>query len=166
ANDFDEADTLTLLVNDQGNTGSGGPAEDSASIDINVDPVNDAPEITTPAPQQTDENTALVFSTANGNAVSVSDPDSGAGELQVTLSVANGILSLATTSGITFVAGGDGEASMTIRGTADAINTALDGLTYTPDAGYFGDDGLSIAVDDQGNTGAGGPLSDSDSVGI
>lgn len=37
------AEALTLVVNDQGNTGSGGGEDQAQTVDITVDPVNDAP---------------------------------------------------------------------------------------------------------------------------
>ena len=50
---------------------------------------------------------------------------------------------------------------MTFRGTLGAVNLALDGLTYTPGAGYNGITTLTITSDDLGNTGTGGaPLVD------
>ncbi len=43
----------------------------------------------------------------------------------------SGTLTLASTTGLTFTAGGNGQTSMTILGSASAINNALNGLTYT-----------------------------------
>jgi len=53
----------------------------------------------------------------------------------------------------------------TFRGTMAAINTALDGLVYTPDKGYVGSESLTITTNDL-NSGFGVPLVDSDSVSI
>ena len=55
---------------------------------------------------------------------------------------------------------------MTFTGSGAAVNAALDGLSFMPSAGFSGAADLSISVNDQGNTGAGGPLSDSDVVAI
>src|SRR5262249_59935923 len=46
------------------------------------------------------------------------------------------------------------------------INAALAGLNYHPDANFHGTDQLSITINDLGNTGTGGPLSDVDTVDI
>ena len=54
------------------------------------------------------------------------------------LSIADGSLSLADTSGISIVSGANGSSTMTIQGTLSAINAALDGLSYTPAAGDVG----------------------------
>ena len=68
---------------------------------------------------------------------------------------------------LTFTDGdGNGDASMTFRGTVGDINLALDGLVYSPSAGFNGIDTLTIATDDLGNTGDGGPLQDQDTVQI
>src|SRR5262249_22208785 len=78
----------------------------------------------------------------------------------VTIGVGQGTLTLARTAGLTFIAGtGTGNASMTFTGTAAAVNATLAGLQYRPAADFNGTDTLSIAVDDQGNTRAGGPQS-------
>ena len=57
---------------------------------------------------------------------------------------------------------------VTLTGTLAAINTALNGITYTPSATFGGNnESLTITINDQGNTGAvNNPLSDSESVTI
>ena len=70
-------------------------------------------------------------------------------------------------SPLTFTVGdGADDSTMTFTGTVADINTALEGLTYTPNAGYNGVDTLTITTDDQGNTGTGGALQDVDTVNI
>jgi hypothetical protein len=55
---------------------------------------------------------------------------------------------------------------MTYRGTLANLNTAVNGLTYTPSANYSGPDALSITSNDQGSTGSGGALISATTVGI
>ena len=55
---------------------------------------------------------------------------------------------------------------MTFTGTITDINAALDGLTFTPTADWNGTATLTLVTDDQGNTGSGGTLSDTDTVEI
>jgi len=137
----------------------------SATVVVSVSAVNDAPVNQVPGSQTVVQDQPLAFSTANGNAVRVSDVDGGS--LQVTLSAGNGLLTLASTAGLSFSAGdGSGDASMTFSGQQSAINAALNGLRFNPTAGYVGSANLTVATNDQGNTGSGGPLSDSDSVAI
>ena len=157
----------TANVTSNGGTTAFSTATATASIVVNA--VNDAPINTVPGPQTTNEDQAIVFSNANGNAISVSDVDvdEGTGILKITLSITNGLLSLSGISGLTFTTGdGTSDATMTFTGTVAAINTALDGLTYMPTQDYNGPATVQITTDDQGNTGAGGPLTDTDTVNV
>src|SRR5205823_7587740 len=116
------------------------------------------PSNTVPDSQTTPQDTALVFSTANGNVISISDYDAGTAPVEVSLSASNGTLTLATTAGLTFSQGtGTADTDTTFSGTLSAINTALNGLTFTPVAGYRGPGTVGILTNDLGNTGAGGP---------
>ena len=133
---------------------------------ITVSAVNDAPVNMVPGAQATNEDTALVFSVGGGNAISIVD-DAGTNPVQVALTGTNGVITLAGTTGLTFSVGdGTADAAMTFSGTVGAINSALDGLSFAPTANYSGAASLSITTGDQGNTGAGGPLSDADTVAI
>ncbi|HEX5126095.1 MAG TPA: cadherin-like domain-containing protein, partial [Rhodocyclaceae bacterium] len=74
---------------------------------------------------------------------------------------------LASATGLSFSTGtGSADVSMSFTGTLADINAALDGLSYSPATNFSGSDALSIVTDDQGNTGSGGALSDSDVIGI
>lgn len=164
---FNGAASLSLSVNDQGNTGSGGTLTGSGAVTINVNAVNDAPTVSVPATQSVAEDATLTFNTANNNVISISDLDAGSSAVQVTLTVTNGSASLSTTTGLTFSAGdGTSDATMTFTGTISDINGALQGLTYTPTADFIGSAVLSVSVNDLGNVGAGGQLTGSGSVTI
>ena len=151
--------TVTLTVQD----GDGLTATES--FQLTVQAVNDAPVNTVPASQAMNENTTLVFSTANGNAIRISDVDAGGNDISLKLAVGNGSLNLATTAGLTLVAG-NGADSVRLTGPLTAVNAALNGLTYTPTTNFAGSVVLSIATDDLGNTGLGGPKIDNDNVNI
>lgn len=155
--------TLTVTVNDQGNTGLGGNQTASGTVALNITALNDNPVLTLPGTQSINEESSLTFSTGNGNALTVADPDvaEAPGELRVTLAVARGRLSLATTAGVTLVTGtGSGDNSVTFTGVTTAINTALNGLVYQPNTDVNTETGpvenLSVTINDQGFTGAGG----------
>src|SRR3954451_23672129 len=169
---FNGSASLTMTTSDLGNFGSGGTLTDTDVVPITVDAVNDAPHNTVPGSQVTSEDNGIVMSTGNGNAVSVGDVDdadnatSGDEVMQVALGVAHGTLTLGSPSGLTFTAGADGTSSMTVNGTISALNGALQGLTYAPSANYAGADTLSMTTSDLGNFGAGGILTDFDTVGI
>src|SRR6516164_6277883 len=78
-----------------------------------------------PGPQSTNENTSLVFSAANSNAITLSDADNVASDEQVELTVSHGTLTLGSESGV--VVTGDGSADVMVTAPVDAINSALDG---------------------------------------
>ena len=120
-----------------------------------------------PGRKQRPKTPNCVFSTANNNRISIADPDAGTANVQVTLSVTNGDLTLPATTGLTFTAGdGTDDSTMSFTGAITAINTALDGLRFGPTANFSGAATLTIATNDQGNTGGGGPQNDGDTVTI
>ena len=136
---------------------SDGTLSDTDTVAITVNAVNDAPMNTVPGAQSTNVGLAKVFSTANGNAIQVSDVDNT--HVAVTLSVTNGASSLNGTTGLSFTIGdGTADATMTFSGTQVAIDTALNGLSYTPAANFNGAS-LQIVTSD-------GTLSDTDTVAI
>jgi hypothetical protein len=53
-----------------------------------------------------------------------------------------------------------------VTGTLVDINAALNGLTFDPTTNYNGPASLAVTLSDQGNTGSGGTLTDSDTIGI
>ena len=119
-------------------------AQNITAVSPNSPPVN-----TLPGPQTVNEDTVKVFSAANGNQISITDVDAGGANNEVTLSVTNGSLTLAGTAGLSFTAGdGTADATMTFRGTAAAINTALNGVSYLPAANYNGGAMLTLATKD------------------
>src|SRR5207253_341552 len=107
--------------------------------------------ITAPSSASPTEDTGFAFTA--GNAISISDADAGAGNETVTLNVGHGTL----TASVTGVSG-SGTASVTITTTLATVNAALGTLSYTGNANFNGADALIVSVNDNGNTGAGGPL--------
>lgn len=122
---------------------------------VAVTSANDTPLNTLPAAgQRLFQDGTLVFGTAQGNAISISDADAGNGLLQVTLTVTQGTLSLGSTTGLSFAVGtGSANATMTFSGSLSDINAALQGLSFRPTTGYNGAAQLQISTDDLGNTG-------------
>ncbi len=156
-NDGSPTDDFTYTLN-------GGSVAD---VEVTVDCQNDAPVNTVPGAQSTNEDTNLVLSSGNGNAISTSDGDAGSDDLEVTLTATQGTVTLASTTGLTFSAGdGTADVTTTFTGSATDINAALASLTYDPDDDYDGPASLQIVTDDQGNNGAGGAQTDTDSVAI
>ena len=124
-----------------------------------VTAVNDAPVNNLPVSFSTNEDTPLKLA-----GLSVTDVDAGAGSISVTLSVATGTLTAADAGGVTV--SGSGTASVTLNGTLAAINTYLATVanqpTFTPMADTSGVVTLTMTTNDNGNSGAGGALSDTD----
>ncbi|WP_309242985.1 Ig-like domain-containing protein [Hyalangium versicolor] len=123
---------------------------------------NDAPTVNGPVTVQTaPEDTEIIFSAANGNLISIADPDAFNRNLRVTLDITGGALrgsmTLRQTTGLTFTNGdGDHDSTMQFTGTLASINAALSILKFTPAPNYYGMTGLVLSVIDLGNSGLGG----------
>ena len=157
--------SVQIATNDLGNSGIGGALITNSTVAIDFGAVNDAPVQSVPGAQSTAQNAPRVFSSAGGNAITVSDVDAGGGELKVTLSGTNGTLTLGSTTGLSSVLG-NGTNAVTITGTLLNLNGALEGLRFTPSFNYSGPASLTVATDDQGNSGSGGARADSDVIAI
>lgn len=143
------------------------PRNTAAVQTFTVSAPNMAPVNTVPAATATGVNRPIVFASALGNAVRVGDPDAGHSHLGVTLSAEHGTITLASSRGLDFLVGdGQRDARVSFTGAIEDLNAALDGLMFTPDAGYRGPALLTISTDDWGNGGSGGALSDLDTIPI
>jgi VCBS repeat-containing protein len=141
----------------------------SDTVEISITDVNDAPVITAPATLTVLEDATLSITGVSIADVDVSgrnDSDDTNNNLTVTLSVSNGTITLAGTTGLTFNSSTtNGSASLNITGSLSAINTAIATLTYTPTGNYAGADSLVIGVNDGGNVG-GTALTDTETIAI
>ncbi|NWO04413.1 MAG: DUF4347 domain-containing protein [Alteromonadaceae bacterium] len=142
---------LTFRVND-GTVDS----DSTYTMTLNVTAQNDAPTNTVSGAQAVNEDTGVVFSSANGNQIQVADPDTG-DTITTTLGVNNGTLAMTTGGGATIT--NDGSASVSVSGTVAQVNAALATVTYSPDADWSGSDTLTISTSD-------GTLTDNDTVAI
>ena len=179
--------TLTVSANDQGNTGAiaGVALTDSETIAITVAPINDAPIVTVPGPQMLNEgdDASATLNTLAIAGISVVDVDAfetGGGPIVVTLSIPVGSGTLAVNGSVVGGVpagniGTNGTRQVTLTGTVAQINATLAhavGVTYrVPDDDFNnlrhgGDVILTVAANDQGNTGVGGALSDSETIAI
>jgi CSLREA domain-containing protein len=160
--------TVSVKLHDDGGTANGG-VDTSAQVQftITVNAVNDAPVNLVPGLQTVSQNNPLTFSIANNNSISVTDVDAGNGQMQETLTATHGTITLGGTAGLAFTVGnGTANTTMTFTGTLASINAALQGMVFNPTTGYNGPATLVITSNDQGNTGSGGPLSDTDTINI
>jgi PhoPQ-activated pathogenicity-related protein len=138
---FNGSDTLSLTILDVTDQAQGNPA----SVAITVVPPL---AVMAPPTASVNENASLMFSSTNGNAITVRDITAGSLVEQVTLVATHGTIKLGSTHGLTFVSGLNNSASMTVKGTLANLNTDLNGLTFKPTAGYSGSASLSVTFQD------------------
>ncbi len=118
--------------------------------------VNDAPEITSGDILNVDEDTSISFDSANGTRIVIDDLDVTSEELEVTLDVTNGKVTLNDTTGVSILEGTDSNAHIKIRGLLTDLQNALDNMSYQGNQDFYGNDSLKIEVNDKGNIGAAG----------
>lgn len=160
---FNGEDTLHMLVSDRGNTGSGGVMTDEKDFTIDVQAINDAPVLTVPESFSATEDVALALS-----GISFTDVDAAGSEMRLILEVQNGSLSLGDSAQEANFRGGtsDGDSRIVLRGTLTELNSWLMDLEYTSDENFNGEDSLFVRINDQGNTGDGGIMRDTETVPI
>lgn len=157
---------INVGVNDLAN--GGGPARSSsAELAWMVAPVNDAPSLGLPGPQATPFGTPLDFSSANGNAITVSDVDSGLLTIGLDVvsvdGIAAGNLQITNPSEASRVVGSTAS-GLTLQGTTAQLNQALGFLRLNATVGGLLE--ISIVLVDDAATQSGGSLSTSGSVGV
>ncbi len=111
---------------------------------------NDAPVNSLPGTQNGLEDVPFTL-----DPLSISDVDADTGNLQITLSVLHGTLTLdpgASLPGNLQIAG-NGSATLTLGGTVDDLNAALAALIYQGNLNYNGEDTLTMVTSDLGNFG-------------
>lgn len=147
--------TLTVGINDGGNTGSGGAQTDSETVTLQVAAVNDAPVISAPASINVDEDVSTALT-----GISFADVDAGGSAVTVSLSVASGTLSAISGAGVTV--SGSGGNSLTLSGNIADINAfvAASQLSFLTASNDTSNVVLTIQVEDFGNTGNGGSKTD------
>ncbi len=150
--------SFTIEVYDAGSVSLGTtPQTTTETFLIFVDAVNDAPIISAPGAASTQEDTPYRMTGTGAFRVAENDllPGGASSDVvpvSVTLESDLGTLALGSAAGLTF--NGD-STSKTIRftGTVAAVNAALEGLTFSPDANVYGDATIRLTVNDLGNTG-------------
>jgi hypothetical protein len=138
---YNGTDTLHISVNDSLDN-----VTVSAGVTISVVAV--PPSLIAPATESLNENAKLTFPTGS---ISLTDVEASGSSDSLTLSVSFGTLTFTSTSGLTFSSGSNGTSSITVTGTLANLNTALNGLVYSPSTGYSGHDSLKVSVIDSGD---------------
>ena len=113
----------------------------TASTTITINPVAEPPTASVPAPLSLNENASSVA--IHGVSVGPLAEDSN-DTVSATLTVTHGTLHVGSLAGVT-VSNND-SASLIVSGDAAVVNSLLDGLTYTPTAGYEGSDTLNVSA--------------------
>jgi hypothetical protein len=119
---------------------------------------------------QTATPNTVAFSTAAGDAITVTDSDyaaSGPAETTTVTVTGTGVAgstgvvgTLTATAAGGATVSGTGTASLIVTGSPAGITSTLNSLVYTPGAGFFGTTTVTVSTDDNGNSGYGGPQTD------
>ena len=99
----------------------------------------------------------LVFSTANGNLISVADTDDASVEVTLSADQRHPDAERYDRARASPLGDGSDDTDMTFSGTLADINAALDGLQFDPTAAFEGFASVQIATTDFGGGGAGSP---------
>lgn len=146
--EFEGCFTLKIAATDRDSEGDFS-ATVTATEFVTVAPVADPPTACAPATLTLDENATCVAIAGVRVGPLAEDADD---TVSATLTVSHGTLHVACLSGVTVT--GDDCATLTLSGSAAAVNTLLAGLTYTPTCEYEGCDTLHLSVtsSDSSNT--------------
>jgi len=155
----DNAATIAVSINDNGNTGIGGGSDVSTgSINVDITPVNDDPTlIGLPTDISVQENLA---SDVDLSAATFGDVDAGSNNIDLEITANVGTLT-GSGGGLTVI--GSGTGTLTLNGTAATIDAYLNSasnIQYTGPIGTSGDNAarLDLTANDGGNTGTGGGI--------
>ncbi len=173
--------TVTVTIQDDGGTANGGINFSTQTFLINQTAVDLAPAISRPGTQRLIKNTPLLISntlsnplvTVNEyNAVAFLDPDGFQSVEKVTLTATNGTIALASGSGVVITSStgtSPNFSSVSFTGSIPQLNWALDGLIFTPTAGFTGTGAggasIAISINDQ-SAAAGGPITTNTTLNI
>ena len=131
-------ESFTLQVSDGTNTVT-------QNLTVTLNGINDLPIITGSETVTVNEDTSITIS-----GISVSDNDAGS-NVKVTISSNHGNLSLGSSGGVTV--SGTGTHTLEITGSTANLNSTLATLRYQADSNWFGDDPLTITVNDNQGSG-------------
>ena len=157
--------TITWTINDGTPGVVAGAVVNKGTTTLNISAANDAPVNGTVSSATGNENADIAIT---GLQISDVDANPASATMTVVLSVTKGILTLRTNVASGLTAGnltGNGTGSVTVTGTANAINTtlaAVNGLLFHGNTNVSGTDTLTVVTSDGGSTGTGGTLSDTD----
>jgi len=157
------SDTLTIKTTDARNTSD----TDTVALTVNAAPI--APVNTVPSAAAVPNN--IITGQAQAiTGISVTDGDNNLSKVE--LSVNNGSLSVAATTGVTITGAGTAASPLTLTPTGagaaanTALNAALAKLSYTSNSGYAGVDTLTVKTTDSTAANLGGAKTDTDTLAL
>ena len=167
ANYYGPGGEINFLVNDQGNFGIPNESDseeltDEHTVFVSINAINDAPVITVPVNTFVDEDNQVTIS-----GFFIEDEDVAEFDMEMELSVDNGVITLGDLTGIIFDYGdGIEDELVSFTGTKDQIMNAITTMIFIPNENYNGDATINAEINDLGAYGTGGYLSDEKSFTI
>jgi len=161
---FSGADTIRVTLDDNGNSSTSQiqgsllaqSALDTASATVTK--VNQPPAIQSPASRNAVSAQPQVIP-----GIIISDPDlASTATVQARLTAGNGTLTLASTTGLSFsfsdadgtgAGTGTDDTTVVCRGSITNLNAALAGLSYRSTTNYYGNDTVTLQINDLGGSG-------------
>ncbi|WP_335964730.1 MBG domain-containing protein [Galbibacter sp. PAP.153] len=156
------AANVKVYISDNGNTGPGGGSKLlMGTVNVDITAVNDPPDLSLPVSVTVDEDVSAALT-----GITFSDFDAASGNATVQMSVGAGSLFAISGGGVT--ASGNGTTSISLTGTIANINTYIAGsnVEFQNQPGNLANQTLSVSINDNGNTGSGGNLSDTGTMAI
>ena len=130
--------------------------ETTSDVNLGNQKPNKGPQWQLPGAQVAAEETEFVI-----QGLSVTDADAADNPVHVILSVGHGTITLSQTTGLTLHTGdGNADPQIVMTGSLTAINAALNEMKYHGQQDFVGAESLALYVNDLGNDGDGGPLTD------
>ncbi len=122
----DNADSITVLINDNGNTGFGGGANQNlGAVNVDISAVNDTPVVSGPGSAYlVNEQAGLSI---EGTGFTLVDVDAGSGTMTGTFSVGEGGITVSVGNSGVAIGSGNGTGTVVVTGTASQINNLLTG---------------------------------------
>jgi surface-anchored protein len=117
------------------------------TVYFSVDPP--APKNTVPVAGANSTGGAAVKFSSAANTISITGSTTAPAPISTTVTAKSGTINLGTTSNVGLVSG-NGSSSVTVVGTIAEVNTALNGMTYTPNANFNGVDTFTVLTTDNG----------------
>ena len=152
---YNGTDRLTIVADDLGSSGTGGPQQAVVLVPITVGPLNDAPVITVPGTRPATEDQPLLIagiSLADAEIDAYATTGTGTDQIMVTLSAGRGTLDVAQAAAPNVSVTNDQTSLVTLQGSLTDVNTMLAaGVTYLGLPNLNGNDIVTVAADDLGN---------------